>query len=91
MPQRQRRAVPQKPCSAPPKRRPAAYDHRPGAALGQAGRTRRASGEHPSRVRVILPAGPPALTPEAARALLRILIDAQERARTDNTERKERP
>jgi hypothetical protein len=77
MPQRQCRAGPQKPCSAPPKRRPPAYDHRPGAAPGRTTRSHRTRPDpHDEPVRVILPDEPPWLTPAAARALLWILLKA---------------
>jgi hypothetical protein len=90
VPQRQCRAVPQKPCSAPPKRRPAAYDRRPGAAPERVGRSHRPTADSQG-IRVIVPADPPVLTPAAARAFLRILIDARERALTTEPEGKERP
>jgi hypothetical protein len=64
-PQRHNAARPDKPCLAPPKRRPAAYHHRPRQAPDQA-----------EPVRVILPDEPPRLPPAAARALLRILLKA---------------
>jgi hypothetical protein len=85
MPQRQNRAVPQKPCSAPPKRRPPAYDHKPGTAADQARRRTRQCVGDARPVRVILPDEPPRLTPAAARALLRILL----RASRADAERKE--
>jgi hypothetical protein len=87
MPQRQCRAVPQKPCSAPPKRRPAAYDHRPGAAPGQPARHSHAHATAPEEpVRVLLPDEPPRLTPAAARALLRVLLKAHARKGTQMTD-----
>jgi hypothetical protein len=77
---------PHSPCSPPPRRRERPYDHRPAAGPG---RTRR----HPppaaarQEVRVIYPDQPPALTPGAARVLLRILRKSQEQA--NRHERKE--
>src|SRR5262245_22738647 len=67
---------PHKPCSRPPKSRPAAYDRRPAAGPGRAPcRTQRRPVET-RQVRVELPDEPPQLTPLAARALLRILLKA---------------
>jgi hypothetical protein len=87
MPQRQCRAVPQKPCSAPPKRRPAAYDHRPGAAPGRPARhPQRHSAADVEPVQVLLPDEPPRLTPAAARALLRVLLKASAEKGTEMTD-----
>jgi hypothetical protein len=87
VPQRQSRAVPQKPCSAPPKRRPAAYDRRPGAAPGRPARPPRTrSTAHEEPVQVLLPDEPPRLTPAAARALLRILLKAHAEKETEMTD-----
>ena len=65
----------QQPCSGPPKRRPEAYPRRPGAGPGRAPRAHR-HGTSRRPVRVVLPDEPPALTPAAARALLRVLLKA---------------
>jgi len=68
---------PHSPCSHPPKRRGAAYDHRPGAGPGRTRRRANPAAADRQRVRVILPGEPPRLTPAAARALLRVLLKAQ--------------
>jgi len=80
---------PQKPCSSPPKRRRPAYDHRPAAGPGRPPRRTQRHGTSRRPVRVVLPPEPPQLTPAAARALLRILLDAA--AKTDAPETKENP
>lgn len=77
--------VPQKPCSAPPKRRPAAYHHRPRQAPGQT-RAHHRSAADPQPIRVIVPAELPELTPAAALALLRILRAAQPTPERDDRE-----
>ena len=71
-----------KACSAPRKSRNRPYDNRPRSGPGHAeGRPPRKAGA----IRVDLPDEPPTLTPEAARALLRILIKAHDRLNgTDN-------
>ena len=67
-----------KACSAPRKSRKRPYDSRPSSARNSAKR------RPPSKaIRVILPAEPPPLNPEAARVLLRILLKAHDRL-TDN-------
>lgn len=79
-----------KPCSHPPKRRCPAYDRRPGAGPGRTHRTH-CHGEDRRPVRVIVPDEPPRLTPAAARTLLRILLNAQPWAESDQrVERRER-
>jgi hypothetical protein len=78
------RADQEKACSAAhkPKNRP--YDNRPRP--GRNGTKRRTS-QDVAAVRVILPDGPPVLTPEAARVLLRILLKAYDRlADTDDAQ-----
>ena len=81
----------QKPCSHPPKPRTGAYDRRPGAGPGRTQRTH-CHGDGRRPVRMALPDEPPTLTPAAARTLLRILLNAQHRAESNQTaERKERP
>jgi hypothetical protein len=67
----------QKPCSSPPKRRTAAYDRRPAAGPGQTPRRTQRHGTSRRPVRVVLPDEPPKLTPDAARALLRVLLKAR--------------
>jgi hypothetical protein len=69
--------------SPPPKPAGPANDHRPAA--GPA--ARRARPAAAKEVRVIVPDQLPPLTPAAARALLRILVDAAGRA--DGKDRKE--
>jgi hypothetical protein len=66
----------QQPCSGPPKRRPEAYSRRPGAGPGRAPRRTHRHGESRRPAHMELPDEPPALTPAAARALLRILLKA---------------
>jgi hypothetical protein len=75
MPRRPVTGKPHSPCSRPPKPRGAAYDHRPAAAPGRASRRTRRRATDRQEVRVILPDDPPQVTPAAARALLRILLD----------------
>ena len=66
----------QTPCSRHPKSRPGTYPRRPGAGPGRTPRGTQRHGTSRRPVRVILPDEPPALTPAAARALLRILLKA---------------
>jgi hypothetical protein len=66
-----------KPCSPPPRSRPAAYDHSPAAGPGRAPRRAQRRLEQTSKLRVALPREPPQLTPEAALALLRVLLKAR--------------
>jgi hypothetical protein len=68
---------PHKPCSHPPKRRPAAYDRRPAAGPGRTPRRAQRQSAETRQVRVELPDEPPRLTPEAALALLRVLLQAR--------------
>ena len=72
-------ARPTNPLLTPSQNAPGAYPRRPGAGPGRhhAGRTVTAPAEDPSAWS--LPDEPPALTPAAARALLRILLKAQRR------------
>jgi hypothetical protein len=78
MPRRPLTGKPHSPCSHPPKPRSAAYDRRPAAGPGRTPpRTQRRSAEQTRQVRVELPEEPPQLTPEAALALLRILLKAR--------------
>ena len=79
---------PHKPCSRPPKPRDAAYDRRPAAGPGRTSRRTQRRSTQTRQVQVELPEEPPQLTPEAAWALLRVLLkaraarhDAQEGAR----------
>jgi hypothetical protein len=65
-----------KACSAARKSRKRPYDNRP--RTGQNPAKRRAPSKAQT-VRVVLPAEPPHLTPEAARVLLRILLKAHDR------------
>ena len=65
-----------KACSGPPKRKTRPYDNRPRS--GQAPAKPRAS-RKTDAIRVDLPADPPTFTPEAAWALLRILLKARDR------------
>jgi hypothetical protein len=65
---------PQTPCSGPPKSCPEGYPRRPGAGPGRTRAHRHGDSRRP--VRVVLPDEPPALTPAAARALLRVLLKA---------------
>jgi hypothetical protein len=66
----------QKPCSHPPKRRSAAYDRRPAAGPGRTPRRAQRRSAETRQVRVEVPEEPPQLTPEAALALLRVLLKA---------------
>jgi hypothetical protein len=68
---------PHKPCSSPPKPRPAAYDRRPGPGPDRAPRRAQRQSEPTRQVRVELPDEPPQLTPDAALALLRVLVKAR--------------
>ena len=70
------RAEKKKACSAARKARNRPYDNRPRS--GQDPAKRRTPSEAQS-IRVILPAEPPPLNPEAARVLLRILLKAHDR------------
>jgi len=70
----------QTPSSGPPKTRPEGYPRRPGAGPGRTRAHRHGDSRRP--VRVVLPDEPPALTPAAARALLRVLLKAHA-AQTD--------
>lgn len=76
-------AKPDRPCSHPPKSRPAAYRDRPAA--GPA-RTRRRKPDADG-IRLIRPPGPPPLTPGAARVLLRIVVKAHARLLEDGNEK----
>jgi hypothetical protein len=78
-------------CSGPPKRRDAAYPHRPGAGPGRTPRRARHDAADRKRIRVILPDEPPVLTPGAARVLLRILLKAHVRAIADDQRKEGRP
>jgi hypothetical protein len=69
-------AKPHKPCSSPPKSRPAAYARRPAAGPGRAPRRAQRQSAQTRQVRVELPEEPPPLTPDAALALLRLLLKA---------------
>ncbi len=60
--------------SGPPKSRNRPYDNRPQSGLGRA--FRMSTGE--KAIEVVLPDEPPRLTPGAARALLRVLLKAQD-------------
>ncbi len=62
-------------CSAPRKSQKRPYDSRPRQARDQAKRRMPTTTE---TVRMILPAEPPPLTPQAARILLRILLKAHD-------------
>ena len=64
-----------KACSGPPKTKTRPYDNRPRP--GQAPAKQRAS-RTTDAIRVDLPADPPTFTPEAAWALLRILLKARD-------------
>ncbi len=81
----------EKACSGPPKRRNAAYPHRPGAAgPGRTPRRARHDAADRKRIRVILPDEPPVLTPGAARVLLRILFEAHAQAVANDQREKDR-
>ena len=72
----------EKACSAPHKSRTRPYDNRPRSGPDHAKRS-----TDPGTVRVALPDEPPRLTPEAARPLLRILLNAHDRlADTDTSQ-----
>lgn len=81
----------QKACSGPPKTRPAAYPHRPGAGPGRTSRRARDRSADRKRIRVILPDEPPVLTPGAARVLLRILLKAHAQALENDQRKEDRP
>ena len=89
----QRHAAAAMPCRganallAPPKTRPAAYAHRPGAAPGRPPDDRTAHSRRPIQVRA---AGRAArLTPAAARALLRVLLKAHAQLAQEGTQMKD--
>ena len=63
-------------CLGPPKSGNRPYDNRPRPGRTQAKRRTPGTAE---TVRVVLPAEPPPLNPEAARVLLRILLKAHDR------------
>jgi hypothetical protein len=66
---------PPKPCSHPRQSRPAAYDHSPAAGPGRTPRrAQRARSQQTKKLRVELPPQPPQLTPDAALALLHVLL-----------------
>jgi hypothetical protein len=67
---------PQKPSSLSRPSRPAAYDHSPAAGPGRTPRRAPRRLEQTRKLRVALPQ-PPQLTPEAALALLRVLLKAR--------------
>lgn len=67
----------QPPCRHPPNRHKPPYARRPGPAPGHTTRRAKPRTDHHQPIRVIVPDEPPALTPAAARALLRILLDAR--------------
>ena len=70
------------PCSAPHKSRKRPYDNRPRSGPVPA---KQRTPRKTDAIRVDLPDEPPTLTPEAAWALLRILIKARDRLNgTDN-------
>ena len=69
-------------CSAAHKTKNRPYDSRPRSGTSQAKRRTSATKD---AVRVVLPDEPPRLTPEAARALLRILIKASDRLPDNGT------
>jgi len=77
-------------CLGPPKRRHAAYPHRPGPAPGRTPRRARTTADR-QHVRVLLPDEPPRLTPAAARALLRILVEAHTKAMDEDRRKEDRP
>jgi hypothetical protein len=63
--------------SAPPRSRRGAYAPRPGAGPGRGASRTRCQPDRARQVHVKAPAEPPALTPEAALALFRILVNAR--------------
>ena len=65
-----------KACSAARKAQKRPYDSRPRTGRNRA---KRRAPSKAQTVRVVLPAEPPPLTPEAARVLLRILLKAHDR------------
>lgn len=65
----------QRACSGPPKTHSRPYDNRPGTGPGRAPKRQPSA----ARVRLVLPAEPPPLTPGAARVLLRIIVKAHAR------------
>jgi hypothetical protein len=68
-------AKPPKPWSRPRQSRPAAYDHRPAPGPGRTPRrAQRGRSQQTKKLRVELPPQPPQLTPDAALALLRVLL-----------------
>jgi hypothetical protein len=69
-------------CSAAHKTKIRPYDSRPRSGPSHAKRRTSATKD---AVRVVLPDEPPRLTPEAARALLRILIKASDRLHDNDT------
>ena len=70
-----RTAKPPKPCSHPRQSRPAAYDHSPATGPGRAPRrAQRGRSPQTKKLRVQLPPQPPQLTPDAALALLHVLL-----------------
>jgi hypothetical protein len=73
-PSRTRQKISLKRNPGPPKSRNRPYDNRPHSGPGLAFRT--SPGE--KTIEVVLPDEPPRLTPGAARALLRVLLKAQE-------------
>ena len=71
-------------CLGPPKSGNRPYDNRPRSGPG---RTAQRTSPDTNAVRVVLPGEPPRLTPEAARPLLRILLNAHDRlADTDTSQ-----
>jgi hypothetical protein len=66
----------EKACSAPRKSRNRPYDNRPRSGPAP---TKQHAPCKTDAIRVVLPAEPPALSPEAARGLLRILLKAHDR------------
>ena len=74
-------------CSAARKSQKRPYDSRPRSARDQA--KRRTPGKTET-IRVILPAEPPPLNPEAARVMLRILLKAHDQL-ADNDHPREAP
>jgi hypothetical protein len=72
----------EKACSTARKTRNRPYDNRPRPAQDQA---RRRTRPEVNPVRVVLPDEPPALNPEAARVLLRIVLKAHDRRNGNDT------